>query len=119
CTGPAAAADAADASALQVPERLEKLEPRRGVAWHLARRRPVASYDRYRKARSLEPTEYAAPADPGLSATIHSRERDEDVAFCGQRCRRCGGLQFPIQRVCERCFAKDDFEPARLSARIG
>ncbi|HEX2486103.1 MAG TPA: 3-oxoacyl-[acyl-carrier-protein] synthase III C-terminal domain-containing protein [Myxococcota bacterium] len=115
----AAYGDGAAACALTATERLEKLEPRRGVAWHLARRRPVASYDRYRKARSLEPTEYAAAADAGLSATIHFRERDEDVAFCGQRCRRCGGLQFPIQRVCERCFAKDDFEPARLSDRIG
>ena len=69
-------------------ERVEKLEPRRGVAWHLARRRPVKSYDRYLKARSLETREYGRRRDAGLSATIHFRERDEDVSFLGQRCRK-------------------------------
>ena len=39
--------------------------------------------------------------DAGLSATIHFRERDEDVALKGQRCTKCGAVQFPIQRVCE------------------
>jgi uncharacterized OB-fold protein len=28
-------------------------------------------------------------------------------------------VQFPNQRICESCFAKDDFEKARLSDRIG
>ena len=28
-------------------------------------------------------------------------------------------MQFPVQRVCESCFAKDDFEPYRLSDRDG
>lgn len=111
--------DGAAACALAATERLEKLEPRRGVAWHLARRRPVRSYDRYLKARGLEASEWAPGSDPGLSATIHFRERDEDVSFKGQRCRRCRAVQFPNQRVCESCFAKDDFEPVRLSDRTG
>jgi 3-hydroxy-3-methylglutaryl CoA synthase len=111
--------DGAAALAFAVTPHLEKLEPRRGVAWHLARRRPVASYDRYLKARGLDAKEYGGGRDAGLSATIHFRERDEDVALKGQRCRRCGGLQFPIQRVCERCFAKDEFELVRLADRTG
>src|SRR4029453_16792559 len=84
-----------------------------------ARRRPVRSYDRYLKARSLETTEYAPAADPGLSATVHFRERDENLAFKGQRCRRRRGVQFPNQGVCGSCFAKDDFEPVRLSDKRG
>jgi 3-hydroxy-3-methylglutaryl CoA synthase len=111
--------DGALAAALAVIDRIEKLEPRRAVAWHLARRRPVRSYDRYLKARSLEAVEYAPGADPGLSATVHFRERDEDVSFRGQRCLRCRAVQFPNQRVCESCFAKDQFEPIRLSDRQG
>jgi hydroxymethylglutaryl-CoA synthase len=111
--------DGADAIALQVTEQVGKLEARRGVSWHLARRRPVRSYDRYRKARNLDTGEYERGGDPGLSATIHFRERDEDVSLRGQRCRRCGSVQFPIQRVCETCFRKDDFDPARLSDRTG
>jgi hydroxymethylglutaryl-CoA synthase len=115
----AAYGDGALACALAVTDRIEKLEPRRGVAWNLARRRPVKSYDRYLKARSLETGEWAAGADPGLSATIHFRERDEDVSFVGQRCTKCRAVQFPNQRICETCFAKDAFEPIRLSDRLG
>jgi hydroxymethylglutaryl-CoA synthase len=115
----AAYGDGALACALAATDRIEKLEPRRGVAWNLARRRPVKSYDRYLKARNLETAEYAPGADPGLSATIHFRERDEDVSFVGQRCTKCRAVQFPNQRVCETCFAKDAFEPVRLSDRTG
>lgn len=111
--------DGGEAFALEVTAAIEKLEPRRGVGWHLERRRPVKGYDRYLKARSLDVKEWDAAPGPGLSATIHFRERDEDVAFCGQRCRRCGAVQFPLQRVCETCFAKDEFERHRLSDRIG
>jgi 3-hydroxy-3-methylglutaryl CoA synthase len=115
----AAYGDGGEAMAFVVTEHIGKLEPRRGVAWHLARRRAVASYDRYRAARGLDAKEYAQGRDQGLSATIHFREREEDVAFKGQQCNRCGGVQFPLQRVCERCFAKDDFELVRLSDRVG
>lgn len=111
--------DGAEALALRTTAALEKLGPRRGVSWHVARRRPVRSYDRYLRARGLDAREYEPPRDAGLSATIHFRERDEDVAFTGQRCRSCGGVQFPIQRVCERCFAKDDFAPERLAEKTG
>jgi len=111
--------DGADALTFSVTEHVEKLEPRRGVAWHLERRRPVKSYDHYRKARGLDASEWEAAAGPGLSATIHHRDRDNDVSFRGQKCNACGAVQFPAQRVCESCFAKDDFEALRLSDRIG
>jgi uncharacterized OB-fold protein len=79
----------------------------------------VTNYRLYLRARGLEPREWPAATGPGLSATVAFRERDEDLSFCGQRCRRCGAVQFPMQRVCESCFAKDDFERHRLSDRVG
>lgn len=111
--------DGADVLAFRTTDAIGKLEPRRGVAWHLARSRPVKSYDRYLAARSLQTREYEAPRDAGLSATIHFREREEDVALKGQQCTKCGAVQFPLQRVCETCFAKDAFELVRLSDRTG
>lgn len=111
--------DGADALSFGVTEHIDKLTPRRGVAWHLSRRRPVARYDHYLDARGLDTAEWDMPAGPGLSATIHFRERDADVSFVGQQCRACGAVQFPAQRVCESCFARDDFEPRRLSDRTG
>jgi len=111
--------DGADALAFAVTEHVEKLEARRGVSWHLARRRPVGSYDHYLKARGLGTSEWEMPPGLGLSATIHHRERGSDISFRGQRCNACGAVQFPIQRICESCFAKDDFEGYRLSDRQG
>ena len=111
--------DGADAMSLRVTDQIEKLEPRRGVSWHLARRRPILGYDRYLKARNLDSVEWQSAPGPGLSATVHFRERDDDLSLRGQQCRRCDSIQFPAQRLCESCFAKDDFEAVRLADRTG
>ncbi len=111
--------DGAEALALSVTDHVEKLDERRGVSWHLERRRGVKSYDHYTKARNLQQGEYEAPRDQGLSATIHFRERDEEVSFVGHRCQSCGAVQFPQQRVCETCFSKDAFDRYRLSDKVG
>ncbi|MBW2665557.1 MAG: 3-hydroxy-3-methylglutaryl CoA synthase, partial [Deltaproteobacteria bacterium] len=87
--------DGADALAFTTTEKLLKLEPRRGVSWHLERRHPVANYDHYLKARGLQTAEWEAPAAPGLSATIHFRDRDNDISFIGQKCNACAAVQFP------------------------
>jgi len=111
--------DGADALSLSVADAIEKLEARRGVSWNLARRRPVKDYDSYLRARSLNTSEWQTAPNPGLSATVHFRERDDDISFRGQKCGQCGAVQFPAQRVCESCYAKDDYEPVRLSDKIG
>ncbi len=109
----------ADVTSLSTTEHIEKLAPRRGVEWNLARRRVVASYDDYVKAKGLAASEWDAGTNPGLSATILFRERDDDLSFLGQQCNACQAIQFPAQRICESCFAKDDFSRVRLSDRTG
>jgi 3-hydroxy-3-methylglutaryl CoA synthase len=109
----------ADATSFRTTPKIEKVTDRRGVAWNLARRRVVARYDDYINARGLQPKEWDAGTNPGLSATILFRERDDDLTFKGQQCRKCGAIQFPAQRVCETCFAKDQFEKVRLSDKTG
>lgn len=109
----------ADAMTLRTADPIEKLTARRGVAWHLARRRAIARYEEFLDARGLAVREWEAGTGPGLSATILFRERDDDLSFLGQQCRRCKAIQFPAQRVCETCFAKDEFDKVRLSDRVG
>jgi 3-hydroxy-3-methylglutaryl CoA synthase/uncharacterized OB-fold protein len=111
--------DGAQAFALEVREPIRKLEPRRGVSWHLQRRRALGSYDHYLRGRQLDPKEWSAGADLGLSATVRFRERDADIGFLAARCRSCGQVHFPKQRVCIRCFAKDEWEPFPLSDKHG
>jgi hydroxymethylglutaryl-CoA synthase len=109
----------ATATSFSTSDSIEKFEARRGVEWNLARRRSIVRYDDYMKAKGLAPTEWQAGTNPGLSATILYRERDDDLSFLGQKCQSCQAIQFPAQRVCETCYAKDRFDKVRLSDRIG
>jgi 3-hydroxy-3-methylglutaryl CoA synthase len=111
--------DGADATLWQTTPLVERLEGQRGVSWHLARRAELPSYDMYLRFRQLLATEHDRRAGAGLSATKHFRERDVEMSLHGQKCRRCGTVQHPRQRVCYQCFAKDDFDALRLSDRIG
>jgi uncharacterized OB-fold protein len=111
--------DGADAYLLTTTERIGALRDRRGVSWHLARRTELADYDKYLRYRNLEPSATDRRGGAGVSATVHFRDRNEDISFHGQRCRKCGQEQFPFQRVCFTCFTRDDFEEVRLSDREG
>jgi 3-hydroxy-3-methylglutaryl CoA synthase len=111
--------DGAEAFFLEVREEIVRVKNRRGIGWHLKRRAELTSYEKYLRFRNLFPTEFDRRAGAGLSATIHFRDRDEDLSLHGYKCRRCGMLQFPRQRVCFGCYARDDFETVRLSDRTG
>ena len=88
--------DGAHALSFRVTEFVEKLEPRRGVTGSLERRRPLASYDTYLRARQLDPKEWQAGADLGLSATIRFRERDADIALRRRPAApTCGQIHIP------------------------
>jgi 3-hydroxy-3-methylglutaryl CoA synthase len=111
--------DGADAFVLTVREPIQQSRDRRGVAWHLGRRRELGDYDQYLRFRHLPVSEHDPRAGAGVSATVHYRDRDEDIGFHAHRCRRCGTEQFPFQRVCFTCHAKDEFEAVRLADRCG
>jgi 3-hydroxy-3-methylglutaryl CoA synthase len=111
--------DGAEAFVLEATPVVERLEGRRGVSWHLARRAEMPSYDLYLRFRQLLATEHDRRAGAGISATKHFRDRDDDVTLVGLRCRRCGCVQYPRQRVCFRCHARDEFDRVRLSDKIG
>jgi hydroxymethylglutaryl-CoA synthase len=111
--------DGADAFVVETTPVVERLEGRRGVAWHLQRRAELPSYDVYLRFRQLLATEHDRRAGAGLSATKHFRDRDSDVSLLAQKCQRCGQVQFPHQRVCYRCYTRDAFAKVRLSDKIG
>src|SRR5262249_3137638 len=111
--------DGADAFLLEATAVAERLEGRRGAAWHLARRAELPSYDVYLRFRQLLRTEHDRRAGAGLSATKHFRDRDVDLSLLGQKCRRCGTAQYPFQRVCFSCYAGDDSDTTRPPERGG
>jgi hydroxymethylglutaryl-CoA synthase len=111
--------DGAEAFIVDVKPEIEELRDRRGVRWHLQRRGQLASYDKYLRFRQMLVTERDRRGGGGISATKHFRDRDDDVTLLGLRCRRCSTVQYPSQRVCYCCFAKDEFDKVRLSDQIG
>jgi len=111
--------DGADALAVRVTDAHKGLSDRRGIRWHLERRAELGDYDKFLRFRHLEASEHDRRGGSGVSATIHYRDRNEDISFHAQRCRSCGQEQFPFQRVCFRCFTRDNFDEVRLSDRTG
>ena len=47
------------------------------------------------------------------------RERERLFALKGGKCKKCGAIEFPPQRICAKCHAKDESEPITLSDKRG
>ena len=71
------------------------------------------TYARWREVWTSDAARRPPPAMPSLTAMW--RESDQNLRLHGGRCSACGYVQYPPQRVCTDCQAKDTSEPARLS----
>jgi 3-hydroxy-3-methylglutaryl CoA synthase len=109
--------DGAEASVVSVTDTVAPLRNKRAMAWHMQRRTELTDYDKFLNFRNLQVSDVDRRGGQGLSATVHFRDRNEDISFHGHKCRRCGTEQFPFQRVCFKCFARDEFDEVRLSDR--
>ncbi|HWC76679.1 MAG TPA: OB-fold domain-containing protein [Blastocatellia bacterium] len=106
-----------DALMFEVTSEIEntKAVSRRGVKGHLAAKGSLDSYERYARFRELIDVEAPRRQAPSASATQTWRDRDEILKLRGSRCLACGKVQYPIQRVCISCQARDSFESVRLA----
>jgi hydroxymethylglutaryl-CoA synthase len=111
--------DGADAFLLRVTEQIEKVRDRRGIKRHLASKLMLPGYGKYVEIREL--MEWEAGRRPARRSSLPAiwRERQHLFALYGQKCRACGNIQYPKQRICIYCQAKDNFELIRLSDKKG
>ncbi len=95
--------------------------PVMGVDGWLADKRVLDSYETYARWRDVWTLDDAARRPPAASPSVSAlwREGDKNVRLYGARCRSCGYVQYPAQRVCVECRKYDDGEPVRLSDRPG
>jgi len=112
----------ADAFLLQVTDEITKIKGKRGIKFNLETKIPVKSYEFYLSTRHLSPGEEEAnyvsvPNWPSASCIL--RERDAIYRLYGSKCKSCGTVQYPPQRICTNCQAKDNMEPVRLSDKKG
>ncbi len=109
-----------DVLILRVTEEIENLRGQRGVKGHLARKRVVGNYEKYARWRRLIPVQPAARPEPiSPSAVALWRDNKGGLGLYGVKCKSCGSIQYPAQRVCINCKTKDQFEPHRFAREIG
>ena len=105
-----------DAFLLSVTEEIEKVKDnRRGVNGYLDSKRPLPSYAKYLSYRGLLDPQPGEPFRLFPAATTSWRERNWAIRMHSSRCKNCGSVTFPIERVCYKCRSKDNFEEVRLS----
>ncbi len=103
-----------DALLLRATERVRALRAGRGVAWSLERARPLSHYGKWLRFRGLGPEEEIRPFS---SPSILWKESRASMRLRAGRCLACGGVQFPRQRVCNGCGARDRWEEHKLARR--
>lgn len=95
--------------------------PAMGMSGWVEAKRGLDSYETYARWRDVwtldDASRRPSPASPSVSALW--REGDKNVRLYGARCRVCGYVQYPAQRVCVECRSVDDHEPVRLSDKPG
>jgi uncharacterized OB-fold protein len=111
----AAYGNGAEAFLFKATEEIRNLKSRRGIKGWLNSKLPLATYEKYLSYRGILE---AQPGDPFRllpSATAYWRDVSTILRFHGSKCRNCGTLAYPIQRVCYTCRTKDSFDEVRLS----
>jgi 3-hydroxy-3-methylglutaryl CoA synthase/uncharacterized OB-fold protein len=110
----AAYGEGADALVFRVTDAIAAARPR-PVADALAGGTPVASYERYLRARNVLPNDVGGEPVPTY---IEWKELKQDVRLYASRCAKCGLVQYPQARVCQGCQARDEMTDHKL-ARTG
>jgi 3-hydroxy-3-methylglutaryl CoA synthase len=111
--------DGCDVFSLKVSEAIGKLKDRRAINHYLASKAMIPSYASYQKLRELITSEMTRQPPVDMFVPVLWRARSEILSLHGSKCRECGELQFPKQRVCAYCGSKDSFEEVGFSDKNG
>jgi hydroxymethylglutaryl-CoA synthase len=115
----AAYGDGADAMLFKATERITAKYCRNSFDSLLKRKLPLNSYPRFLSYRNILKAESGEAFRLLPSATVTWRESNSLIRCHGSRCKKCGELAFPIQRICNACLAKDEYEEVRISGMEG
>lgn len=110
----AAWGDGVDVMLLKVTDAIEKMKDRHGVLGYLQSKKMLPGYLKYLRLRHLffmEATRITG-ITPGLAQLW--RERDSLYKLHSSKCKQCGWLDFPIRRICPKCYSKDNYEQVKL-----
>ncbi len=112
-------ANGSDVLTMRATDGVQKIGSGDKLRSHLEAKKVLDDYQAYLGwRRILDAKTYRYPTGD-LSATSLWRERDQNLRFYGSKCKVCGLVDHPPQRVCSRCQSKDQFELIRLAEKKG
>jgi len=108
--------DGADILLFQATDKIANTKPKWGVKKGLLAKMMVPGMDAWMAWQNVA----AGDVDRGgpAAASEIARERDWIYRMYGAKCKTCGTINFPPQRVCTNCNTKDNFEHIRMSDKL-
>lgn len=100
----------ANAMVLTVTENIAKLKGTHQIQHYLATRRELDSYVRFLSWRDIAAAEPGAPFKLPSSTAQTWREQNINIRLHGSICKKCSAALFPINRVCDNCGSKDEYD---------
>jgi hydroxymethylglutaryl-CoA synthase len=111
--------DGCEAFILGIREEIKQFKPRRNVQVQLSTKKMI-NYQKYLRWRDIIPVQPPSrPPTERPSAVALWRDSKGGLGLYGVKCKNCGTIQYPAQRVCITCHAKDNFEPYRFADKKG
>jgi len=102
--------DGCDVLTLTVTDEIAKMQKKQSVK-RLLNSKAQTTYQKYLRWRDIIATEPPMrPRTEPASAVALYRDRKCGLALYGSQCKNCGTIQYPVQRICMECRAKDNFE---------
>ena len=112
--------EGADALIFQIEPANSDFSPTRKLSQLIDSKRNEMTYATYLKWRQrVEVEPPRRPEPPRPSSPFMLRRAKYNLALYGSKCTACGTPQFPSQRVCYKCRAKDEMEPYSFRDKIG
>ncbi len=105
--------DGADILLFQATDKIGQVKPKWGIKKGLAAKMMVPGMDVYNANLGIAAA--GTERGGGAAASEIARERDYIYRMHGVKCKNCGTIQFPPQRVCTNCHQKDNFDSIRMS----
>ncbi len=103
-----------EAFLLRATDKVTSLRDRRGPAWAAERARPISNYGKFlRSRRQVAEEELNVFSSP----SILWKESRQTMRLLAGKCRSCGDVQFPRQRLCTNCDTLDEWDEVKIRRR--
>lgn len=112
-----------DALYFEVTKSIEHKKRKNGISGCLANKAALNNYEKYLVWRNILPGDLGMRSEQDLWTrwSLLWRRRKGVLGLCGSKCKKCGTVQYPPQRICvnPNCGAVDEMADYFFSEKIG